>query len=190
MNEAAIELPDARVAFIDIPTPLQPEALLSGQIDVGICHSFTSVTPFLPHLHRERLMDDPIRCALLAAEHPLATQTEITLADLADLPFLFMSRALYPAFYDRVMMLFASHHFHPRIEQAYDGLQTTWALARRGDGWCVGFRSNLVLPPAGLAAVRVRELDIPWGIEMLYRCLLYTSPSPRDRQKSRMPSSA
>ena len=25
---------------------------------------------------------------------------------------------------------------------------------------------------------------------MLYRCLLYTSPSPRDRQKSRMPSSA
>ena len=26
--------------------------------------------------------------------------------------------------------------------------------------------------------------------EQDYRCLLYTSPSPRDRQKSRMPSSA
>jgi ribonucleoside-diphosphate reductase alpha chain len=26
--------------------------------------------------------------------------------------------------------------------------------------------------------------------EMFWRCLLYTSPSPRDRQKSRMPSSA
>ena len=26
--------------------------------------------------------------------------------------------------------------------------------------------------------------------EMNYTCLLYTSPSPRDRQKSRMPSSA
>ena len=26
--------------------------------------------------------------------------------------------------------------------------------------------------------------------EMYYNCLLYTSPSPRDRQKSRMPSSA
>ena len=25
---------------------------------------------------------------------------------------------------------------------------------------------------------------------MAYACLLYTSPSPRDRQKSRMPSSA
>ena len=27
-------------------------------------------------------------------------------------------------------------------------------------------------------------------IEQFYVCLLYTSPSPRDRQKSRMPSSA
>ena len=27
-------------------------------------------------------------------------------------------------------------------------------------------------------------------INKLYDCLLYTSPSPRDRQKSRMPSSA
>ena len=28
------------------------------------------------------------------------------------------------------------------------------------------------------------------SMEYTYRCLLYTSPSPRDRQKSRMPSSA
>ena len=35
-------------------------------------------------------------------------------------------------------------------------------------------------------------LDIlGWGdLDSLYSCLLYTSPSPRDRQKSRMPSSA
>ena len=29
-----------------------------------------------------------------------------------------------------------------------------------------------------------------WQIEEFKACLLYTSPSPRDRQKSRMPSSA
>ena len=29
-----------------------------------------------------------------------------------------------------------------------------------------------------------------WGNIIYYGCLLYTSPSPRDRQKSRMPSSA
>ena len=39
-------------------------------------------------------------------------------------------------------------------------------------------------PPAWVAAIaaRIRQL--------LEGCLLYTSPSPRDRQKSRMPSSA
>ena len=29
-----------------------------------------------------------------------------------------------------------------------------------------------------------------WDERHAYSCLLYTSPSPRDRQKSRMPSSA
>ena len=34
------------------------------------------------------------------------------------------------------------------------------------------------------------NLDLPQLRRMSYLCLLYTSPSPRDRQKSRMPSSA
>ena len=42
------------------------------------------------------------------------------------------------------------------------------------------------------------DKDIPWDSfdptllsdEQAQTCLLYTSPSPRDRQKSRMPSSA
>ena len=31
---------------------------------------------------------------------------------------------------------------------------------------------------------------MPLAIQLAHACLLYTSPSPRDRQKSRMPSSA
>ena len=65
--------------------------------------------------------------------------------------------------------------------------------------------------PAGLLAVPVKDIDgkattlgavkggKAWlvvnvasqcGYTRQYACLLYTSPSPRDRQKSRMPSSA
>ena len=33
-------------------------------------------------------------------------------------------------------------------------------------------------------------LDADLCVMVTYTCLLYTSPSPRDRQKSRMPSSA
>ena len=41
-------------------------------------------------------------------------------------------------------------------------------------------------------AKRVAQLanGTPWELPPEIRCLLYTSPSPRDRQKSRMPSSA
>ena len=39
----------------------------------------------------------------------------------------------------------------------------------------------------------IKEVNLIPAMEVrdvLYSCLLYTSPSPRDRQKSRMPSSA
>ena len=36
----------------------------------------------------------------------------------------------------------------------------------------------------------VNKKRVPMRSALLYLCLLYTSPSPRDRQKSRMPSSA
>ena len=36
----------------------------------------------------------------------------------------------------------------------------------------------------------INDSGFLWLDIKLYHCLLYTSPSPRDRQKSRMPSSA
>ena len=43
---------------------------------------------------------------------------------------------------------------------------------------------------SALAAGRQPDLDDMAKVGYLYRCLLYTSPSPRDRTRSRMPSSA
>ena len=41
-------------------------------------------------------------------------------------------------------------------------------------------------------AGKITEFDeyVAIGIEQIYVCLLYTSPSPRDKRQSRMPSSA
>ena len=47
-----------------------------------------------------------------------------------------------------------------------------------------------------LPCLPAQDLTIPdycegsWYLDLIVDCLLYTSPSPRDRQKSRMPSSA
>ena len=42
------------------------------------------------------------------------------------------------------------------------------------------------------SASKIEELGYEsiWVYDHFHTCLLYTSPSPRDRQKSRMPSSA
>ena len=50
--------------------------------------------------------------------------------------------------------------------------------------------------PFEVTKVNVRGLELnafasaPNSLRDIWLCLLYTSPSPRDRQKSRMPSSA
>ena len=44
--------------------------------------------------------------------------------------------------------------------------------------------------PCILDGVKERDLTLPFCRSIINSCLLYTSPSPRDRQKSRMPSSA
>ena len=47
----------------------------------------------------------------------------------------------------------------------------------------------MVLAPYAVFGL-IANVTIQMGFETLAGCLLYTSPSPRDRQKSRMPSSA
>ena len=44
--------------------------------------------------------------------------------------------------------------------------------------------------PANMATVEAQFEDVPLDMEPHVDCLLYTSPSPRDRTRSRMPSSA
>ena len=51
--------------------------------------------------------------------------------------------------------------------------------------------SNVIVSaPTGSGKTVAGELAIAYALAQDKRCLLYTSPSPRDRQKSRMPSSA
>ena len=53
----------------------------------------------------------------------------------------------------------------------------------------VGGPADILVQPKGTELASVirlcRKYDVPYQV-----CLLYTSPSPRDRQRSRMPSSA
>ena len=49
--------------------------------------------------------------------------------------------------------------------------------------------SRELITSAAIEAIEMANISKN-EIDTIYACLLYTSPSPRDRQKSRMPSSA
>ena len=67
-------------------------------------------------------------------------------------------------------------------------------LVYLGLGTNIGDRdANLFTAIAALDVrdeISVNRTASIYETDPLYNCLLYTSPSPRDRQKSRMPSSA
>ena len=49
---------------------------------------------------------------------------------------------------------------------------------------------NQMYPGTGRASIAPEKLMRALLLQVFYSCLLYTSPSPRDRTRSRMPSSA
>ena len=86
--------------------------------------------------------------------------------------------------------LAAAHHLHshgcrPVVLEAGQGVGGQVRSRRLGSDVVDMGPEAVPLRAPGVAAL-VAEL----GLTDSMRCLLYTSPSPRDRQKSRMPSSA
>ena len=64
------------------------------------------------------------------------------------------------------------------------GIETEYGIA------CMGPTGAVAKPADEVARLAFRPLVESYNSTNVFICLLYTSPSPRDRQKSRMPSSA
>ena len=71
-------------------------------------------------------------------------------------------------------------------EEAEEAPAPTFAVAGSVDTY---FRSTQYAPGSSFAQLPGFAMGMA-NIIMSYDCLLYTSPSPRDRTRSRMPSSA
>ena len=77
-----------------------------------------------------------------------------------------------------------------------DALQIDALPHRRMEAWkWTDLRAKLAEDTSGLSQAGLPKLSLPDGVSVSEEtdseaCLLYTSPSPRDRTRSRMPSSA
>ena len=101
MEDLVHRLPDVVVDVVEVMSPEQPERLREGTIDIGLVHAM------LPReatagLGRLMVVPDPLECALLPADHHLATRSMLLPHDVMLETFLLPPRAFQPGFYDRV----------------------------------------------------------------------------------------
>jgi len=153
----------------EVPTPMQPAALHSARVDIGLCHPFTNLGAEYSDVDCRLLIEDVLDGALLPVGHPLTKRSSITFGDLADIPFLLFRREFHPAFHDFMMETFRTRGYRPIIGPMQEGLGTMWALAAEGEGWCLASGSERRDPPAGLVGVPIEGFSIPWGVTLLTR---------------------
>ncbi len=138
--------PNVRLHLSEMYTEPQFAALLAGQIDVGFVRDEPA------HLHDARglrlsVVDREPLLLALPAGHALAGHGSLSLAEVADSPFVSQPRELAATLYDRLVKLATRAGFQPRITQHAQQINGLLALVAAGLG--------LALVPASMRAVRL-----------------------------------
>ena len=149
--------PALRVELVAVPWPEHVEHLLARRIDVGFGIA-GSPDDYPAGVHAERVDDEPLAWALLAARHPLAARETLTLAELADVPMVLSDRAAIPGMHDRILAAVRSAGVEPHVVPAPPSFAAVAQLVAVGAGWCAVVDSGARQPPPGTVAVRVPEL--------------------------------
>ena len=87
------------------------------------------------------------------------------------------------------MITFITRETFDHLQRAIPGLQRAVSKTSLGESWDIPSLADHIANYAAYAFLQ-EESGYAGAFTISQTCLLYTSPSPRDRQKSRMPSSA
>ncbi|MET0900423.1 MAG: LysR substrate-binding domain-containing protein [Mycobacterium sp.] len=124
--------PDVTVDLAEMNSPAVEEALIRGDIDLGILH------PPLEHAHLfvRDLPGEPMVLAL-PADHRLAQAPSVGFADLTGEPLLAAPRSVGPALFDSLVGRFRAAGTEPRIVQEATPVTALAGLVAAGAG--IGF---------------------------------------------------
>jgi DNA-binding transcriptional LysR family regulator len=116
-----LEMPKARVKLHDLSTEEMLHRLKNNQLDAALM-----VKPgpsLLRGLHFEVLGQEKMRLAV-GRKHPLARKASIKLNEILNQPFIGLSRAEYPDYYEWWDALFASFKTRPKILEEHDSISS------------------------------------------------------------------
>jgi len=130
----------------------------AGDLDIGLVRYPTHTASEL----RFQLVEDDVFCAVMPANHPLASRKRLTLAALAKEPLIDYGSTKVPGLHAMVMLAFEQAGLHPRVAQEATQVQTVISLVQSGMG--------VALVPSVSAALAPRDVvfkpiaDLPAGV--------------------------
>lgn len=138
--------PKVRLELREATTTAQITALRDGILDIGI---------LIPPLEQaedveQALFDRDRLCMAIPKDHPLSKRSELTLADLANEPFILWPMVEGRSFHLQVIRLCAKAGFVPTINQEAHGMHAVLSLVSVGGGVSVipqsmsGFRGDQI----------------------------------------------
>ncbi|HEX4107446.1 MAG TPA: LysR substrate-binding domain-containing protein [Solirubrobacteraceae bacterium] len=120
--------PGVELSAEELPVAALVAGVRDGALDAGL-----SRPPFAEDLHTEEILREPV-AAVLPEDHPLAGRETLTLAELADDPWVMTPRASWPAWHRVYDEDFARAGFRPRVVQRGTSPQNLLALVAAGVG--------------------------------------------------------
>jgi DNA-binding transcriptional LysR family regulator len=159
--------PGLALELQELPSLAQVDALLRGQIDVGMVFSRPAVPTGLAFrtLLRGRF------AAVLSTRHPLARSSEIAVAQLAREPLILWERGINPPRYDAILAALraaaggtTSQALHHAVQ-----LQAIVSLAAAGVGVGLVPDTQATMRMQGVAYRPIPDLHIPVDLEVMWR---------------------
>jgi DNA-binding transcriptional LysR family regulator len=110
LRDCKQQYPDVDHALQELNSAEQIELVVRGGLDIGFIHA----NPVPDTVFCEPLVEEPF-AACLHRNHPLASQPEIALAELAQDDFIFFSRAFSPVYYETLLAMCLDAGFLPKV---------------------------------------------------------------------------
>jgi DNA-binding transcriptional LysR family regulator len=156
--------PRLRLTLRELTSARQQAALRDGTIHAGLLRE----PPTAPRLRSAVIAQEPLLAALPAG-HRLTARRQVSIADLADEPWVLFPREEGPVFFDRVAGLCREAGFAPRIEQEAVYMPTIVNLVGAGLGVSLVPAAMRDIAPSAVEMRRVRDADASIPLVLAWR---------------------
>jgi DNA-binding transcriptional LysR family regulator len=140
------------------------DGLLAGDVDAGIVRDAEAVDGLVA----TPMLSEPF-VAVLPADHPQAGRTSMSVAVLADTPFVSPPRSAGPRAFEKPWLLCEEHGFRPRVAHEATHWLTIVRLVGAGLGVSIAPACVERFATSDVVCVALQETSVASELELVYR---------------------